>query len=71
MSELITLGRALAAANVPGHTDVWSGLGEVMLNGVWVRADSNMLVQVGKTCRWRDRYETETEFVVAPSRRRD
>lgn len=66
--ETITLGRALSKATPPGHTDVWSGLGEIWFDdstgGTWVKANPDFVLRVGKVYRWRDREKRETLFAA-------
>lgn len=65
-TDTITLVKALEKAQVPGRTDIWSGLGHVYLTSVdaWIPASPHILLSVGKSYKFRDRYGDEVDFVA-------
>lgn len=62
----IALHHALEKLNLPGHTDVWSGLGQVYLTSVdaWYKADANLTLRVGGKYIWKNREGEEFPFTA-------
>lgn len=60
----IRLSSALSNAEVPGHHDIWSGLGLILVNGIWEKPEPLRLFAMGSRLRFRDRFGTETDFTA-------
>ncbi len=64
--QTIFLFQALQNNNVSGRNDVLSGLGKVYLASVdaWYPTYHELVLTVGKSYKFRDRYGAETDFVA-------
>lgn len=65
-ADTIKLSKALEDNEVPGRTDIWSGLGRVWLSSVdaWYPARPELLLSRGKTYKFEDRFGNQITFVA-------
>lgn len=67
----VTLWEAACAADLPNRNDIWSGLGKVFLTSVdfWCPVKHDLVLSVGKSYKWRDRFGEETDFIAAKEKK--